>query len=362
MGRIKGGHRARRGGKNARLEQRSTAPFLPTRRATRTSWLGSLGPRPPATRVSIWGRPLISPLRRWEVTARPRPGVTRECESGRPAGHLGGEARLRSGANSEPLSVPASPRPRSQVTPGRVLTWAQGARKDAPPDGARRGLRRRKGWLSGPKPGRGSPQPARHAPALRAAHRRRPRDPQRQPPRRRRHRPAGASGPGGICFRDAAEPRPRPTWGERRPLPAARAAGPWASRRPRCSPSCASTRVCGWSPAPARSAGPEGEARGCSVGPRTPSPPLPPSRPQVKCALTGHELPCRLPELQVYTRGKRYRRLVRASPAFDYAEFEPHIVPSTKNPYVGRGARAGYCGRGPEWGQVQAPSLAAVAG
>lgn len=63
-----------------------------------------------------------------------------------------------------------------------------------------------------------------------------------------------------------------------------------------------------------------------------------PFLPQVRCALTGHELPCRLPELRVYTSGKKYRRLVRASPAFDYAEFEPHIVPSTKNPYVG-GAR-----------------------
>lgn len=57
----------------------------------------------------------------------------------------------------------------------------------------------------------------------------------------------------------------------------------------------------------------------------------------MRCALTGHELPCRLPDLQVYTSGKKYRRLVRASPAFDYAEFEPHIVPSTKNPYVGGG-------------------------
>lgn len=54
---------------------------------------------------------------------------------------------------------------------------------------------------------------------------------------------------------------------------------------------------------------------------------------KVKCALTGHELPCRLPELQVYTRGRKYQRLARASPAFDYAEFEPHIVPSTKSPH-----------------------------
>lgn len=57
--------------------------------------------------------------------------------------------------------------------------------------------------------------------------------------------------------------------------------------------------------------------------------------PQVRCSLTGHELPCRLPELQVYTSGKKYQRLSRASPAFDYTAFEPHIVPSTKNPYVG---------------------------
>nr|XP_025837749.1 surfeit locus protein 2 [Vulpes vulpes] len=60
---------------------------------------------------------------------------------------------------------------------------------------------------------------------------------------------------------------------------------------------------------------------------------LEPGAHKVKCVLTGHELPCRLPELEVYTRGKKYRRLVRANPAFDYAEFEPHIVPSTKNPH-----------------------------
>lgn len=58
-----------------------------------------------------------------------------------------------------------------------------------------------------------------------------------------------------------------------------------------------------------------------------------PGSDRVRCALTGHELPCRLPELEVYTRGKRYQRLARASPAFDYAEFEPHIVPSTKHPH-----------------------------
>ncbi|KAM8804000.1 surfeit locus protein 2 [Rhynchonycteris naso] len=60
---------------------------------------------------------------------------------------------------------------------------------------------------------------------------------------------------------------------------------------------------------------------------------LEPGARKVRCALTGHELPCRLPELQVYTSGKKYRRLVRADPAFDYAEFQPHILPSTKNPH-----------------------------
>ncbi|KFO21507.1 surfeit locus protein 2 [Fukomys damarensis] len=58
-----------------------------------------------------------------------------------------------------------------------------------------------------------------------------------------------------------------------------------------------------------------------------------PGASRVRCSLTGHELPCRLPELQVYTRGKKYQRLARASPVFDYAEFEPHIVPSTKHPH-----------------------------
>lgn len=83
---------------------------------------------------------------------------------------------------------------------------------------------------------------------------------------------------------------------------------------------------------------------------------LEPGAGKVRCTLTGHELPCRLPELQVYTSGKKYRRLVRASPAFDYAEFEPHIVPSTKNPYVGGGGRAGLAPQGSRVGQCQPES------
>ncbi|XP_006900686.1 PREDICTED: surfeit locus protein 2 [Elephantulus edwardii] len=60
---------------------------------------------------------------------------------------------------------------------------------------------------------------------------------------------------------------------------------------------------------------------------------LQPGGAKVTCTLTGHELPCRLSALQVYTSGKKYQRLVRADPAFSYSEFEPHIVPSTKNPH-----------------------------
>ncbi|KAM6170127.1 surfeit locus protein 2 [Rhynchocyon petersi] len=60
---------------------------------------------------------------------------------------------------------------------------------------------------------------------------------------------------------------------------------------------------------------------------------LQPGGAKVTCTLTGHELPCRLSALQVYTGGKKYQRLARAGPAFDYAEFQPHIVPSTKNPH-----------------------------
>ncbi|KAK9392368.1 surfeit locus protein 2 [Crotalus adamanteus] len=58
---------------------------------------------------------------------------------------------------------------------------------------------------------------------------------------------------------------------------------------------------------------------------------LPPGK-KVRCTLTGHELPCRLPELQAFTAGKKYLRLSKAPGVLDYSEYEPHIVPSTKNP------------------------------
>ncbi|XP_074968794.1 surfeit locus protein 2 [Phalacrocorax aristotelis] len=52
---------------------------------------------------------------------------------------------------------------------------------------------------------------------------------------------------------------------------------------------------------------------------------------KVRCRLTGHEIPCRLSELQAYTNGKKYQRLIKTAREFDYGKFEPHIVPSTKN-------------------------------
>lgn len=45
-------------------------------------------------------------------------------------------------------------------------------------------------------------------------------------------------------------------------------------------------------------------------------------------------MPCRLSELRAYTNGKKYRRLIKTDREFDYGQFEPHIVPSTKNLYV----------------------------
>ncbi|XP_066436422.1 surfeit locus protein 2 [Eleutherodactylus coqui] len=52
---------------------------------------------------------------------------------------------------------------------------------------------------------------------------------------------------------------------------------------------------------------------------------------KVRFTVTGHELPCRLPDLQNFTEGKKYQRLMNRPPAFDYSAYEPHIVPSTKN-------------------------------
>ncbi|XP_051552385.1 surfeit locus protein 2-like isoform X2 [Myxocyprinus asiaticus] len=50
---------------------------------------------------------------------------------------------------------------------------------------------------------------------------------------------------------------------------------------------------------------------------------------KVKCTLNGHEFPCSLAELQHFTSGKKYKKLSEEA-EFDYSQYEPHIVPSTK--------------------------------
>lgn len=99
-----------------------------------------------------------------------------------------------------------------------------------------------------------------------------------------------------------------------------------------CELSCFSTQACGCCLAQTGSAGKEVLGEGGRAGAKGAHLADSAAHPQVRCALTGHELPCRLPELQVYTRGKKYQRLARAPADFDYAEFEPHVVPSSKHP------------------------------
>ncbi|XP_064164174.1 surfeit locus protein 2 [Anguilla rostrata] len=52
---------------------------------------------------------------------------------------------------------------------------------------------------------------------------------------------------------------------------------------------------------------------------------------KVKCTLNGHEFPCNLKELQDFTSGKKYLKL-SAVAQFNYSQYEPHVVPSTKQP------------------------------
>ncbi|KAJ8390036.1 hypothetical protein AAFF_G00111970 [Aldrovandia affinis] len=52
---------------------------------------------------------------------------------------------------------------------------------------------------------------------------------------------------------------------------------------------------------------------------------------RVKCTLNGHEFPCDLKELQNFTSGKKYQKLSSVA-EFSYSQYEPHVVPSTKQP------------------------------
>ncbi|XP_015247532.1 PREDICTED: surfeit locus protein 2 [Cyprinodon variegatus] len=52
---------------------------------------------------------------------------------------------------------------------------------------------------------------------------------------------------------------------------------------------------------------------------------------KIKCTLNGHEIPCKLTELQAFIQGKKYKKL-NAAAEFNYSQYEPHIIPSTKQP------------------------------
>lgn len=55
------------------------------------------------------------------------------------------------------------------------------------------------------------------------------------------------------------------------------------------------------------------------------------SLPQIKCTLNGHEFPCNLTELKNFTSGKKYKKLSETA-KFEYSQYEPHVVPSSKEP------------------------------
>ncbi|KAM8829005.1 surfeit locus protein 2 [Spinachia spinachia] len=52
---------------------------------------------------------------------------------------------------------------------------------------------------------------------------------------------------------------------------------------------------------------------------------------KIKCTLNGHEMPCNLTQLQHFTEGRKYVTLSAAA-QFNYSQYEPHVVPSTKQP------------------------------
>lgn len=199
--------------------------------------------------------------------------------------------------------------PGAQGTREGVLTCAQGDRKDAPPDRAGRGLRRPGQRLSSPKPGHGPPSPPDTSPHR--AHRPRPRRPQPQPPRGRRHRPPAL--PGLEASVSGAPPSPAPVHAVRAAPPSSSAGGgQWTSCRPTCALFCANIRVCGWSPAPTRSAGPAGEARAPRGGPRAPLTPSPALRPagemrphRPRAALPSARTPALHPWQEVPAAGPR---------------------------------------------------------
>lgn len=52
---------------------------------------------------------------------------------------------------------------------------------------------------------------------------------------------------------------------------------------------------------------------------------------KIRCSLNAHEFPCNLAELQRFIAGNKYKKL-RAQDEFNYSQYQPHIVSSTKQP------------------------------
>ena len=50
---------------------------------------------------------------------------------------------------------------------------------------------------------------------------------------------------------------------------------------------------------------------------------------QVRCSLTGHEMPAKVQEVLSYVNGQKYRRL-RALADYDYSSVEPYLVQSKR--------------------------------
>lgn len=52
---------------------------------------------------------------------------------------------------------------------------------------------------------------------------------------------------------------------------------------------------------------------------------------RVRCILTGHEVPCKVPAIIQYLNGKKYKRITKdLEKSFNYSDYEPMIVKSVK--------------------------------
>ena len=50
---------------------------------------------------------------------------------------------------------------------------------------------------------------------------------------------------------------------------------------------------------------------------------------QVRCSLTGHEMPARVQDILAYVNGQKYKRL-RSLADYDYSAVEPYLVQSNR--------------------------------